>query len=94
MANSKEQTNTNAKEVTQVENKYYTAYPSYDDNKKVKGLILTIEGTTYYIDLKDPVITTKTRGDKVIFTKKEYNVAVLPKTPMTLHTSEPADVAL
>ena len=79
MANSKQQTNKKqVKEVNNVEEpKYYTAYPSYDENKKIKGLILPIDGKSYYIDLKDPVITTTTRANKVLYTKKEFNVVQL-----------------
>ena len=87
MANSKNN-KSNAKQVKEVRNveepKYYTAYPSYDEDKKIKGLILPIDGKSYYIDLKEPVITTTTRGGRVLYTKKEFNVVQLAEKPMKL----------
>lgn len=87
MANSKNN-KSNVKQVKEVRNveepKYYTAYPSYDENKKIKGLMLPIEGKSYYIDLKDPVITTTTKANKVLYTKKEFNVVQLAEKPMKL----------
>lgn len=82
MANSKtNKTKTKTvKEVRDVatKRKYYQAFPSYGDDKKVKGLVMDIEGIKYYIDLKEPVVTEIKRGNKVLFTKKTYNVSVLP----------------
>lgn len=70
---------TTVKEVSDMsKRKYYQAYPSYDDSNKIKGLVMDIEGTKYYIDLKDPVVTEIKRGTKVLFTKKTFNVSVLP----------------
>lgn len=91
MANSK-QNKSNTKQVKEVRNveepKYYTAYPSYDEDKKIKGLILPIEGKSYYIDLKDPVITTTTRAGRVLYTKKEFNVVQLVDKPMKLEQTK------
>lgn len=83
MSNSKnvaqKKENITIKEVRSMsERKYYQAYPSYDDSKKIKGLVMDIEGTKYYIDLKEPVVTEIKRGTKVLFTKKTFNVSVLP----------------
>lgn len=84
MAKSKQTTqkmnNKDVKEVRSMANrKYYSAFPSYDeDTKKIKGLVMDIEGIRYYIDLRDPVITEMKKGDKVLFTRKTYNVSILP----------------
>lgn len=57
---------------------YYTAYPAYNEFKKIKGLVLDIEGTKYYINIINPVITEKKIGDKVIYSRKEFNVCTMP----------------
>lgn len=79
--------NTKGKEEIKVSNKkkkfvpqYYTAYPCYNDAKpkKIKGLVLDIDGTKYYINLIDPVVTEKKVGDRVIYSRKEFNVCTMP----------------
>lgn len=87
MAKTKQTQKTKGKEVNtmeQAEPKYYTAYPSYTAEtdktpKRVKGLVMNIEGHTYYINLIEPVITEKKQGNRVIYSRKEYSVIEIPQ---------------
>lgn len=89
MAKSKQTKSTNVKEVrSMAKRKYYSAFPSYGDDKKVKGLVMDIEGVKYYIDLKEPVTTEIKRGNKVLFTKKTYNVSILPAQKKSKSTKD------